>query len=95
MFCRRALTVGLGLVIPRLRGAGVGAQDEDLDRVVFRQGMRRAARRARADRPEQPGLRQALPGQGAAPVFISEQAKAMFDVKDYPTIKDDIGIASR
>jgi len=29
--------------------------------------------------------------EGAAAVFISEQAKAMFEVKDYPTVKEDVG----
>jgi hypothetical protein len=28
---------------------------------------------------------------GAAAVFISEQAKAMFVVKDHPTVKEDVG----
>ena len=28
---------------------------------------------------------------GAAPVFISEQAKAVFKVKDYPSVIDDLG----
>jgi hypothetical protein len=29
--------------------------------------------------------------EGAAPVFISEQAKAVFEVRDRPTAKDDVG----
>jgi hypothetical protein len=29
--------------------------------------------------------------KGAAPVFISEQAKAVFTVKDYPAVIDDLG----
>jgi hypothetical protein len=29
--------------------------------------------------------------KGETPVFISEQAKAMFEVKDYPQVKDDVG----
>jgi hypothetical protein len=29
--------------------------------------------------------------RGAAPVFISEQAKGIFKVKDYPGIIDDLG----
>jgi hypothetical protein len=28
---------------------------------------------------------------GAAPVFISEQAKAVFDVRNHQTVKDDVG----
>ena len=28
---------------------------------------------------------------GATPVFISEQAKAVFDVRNHPTVKDDVG----
>src|SRR5262245_56697551 len=30
-------------------------------------------------------------GDGAKPVFLSEQAKAIFDVKDYPGVLDDVG----
>lgn len=29
--------------------------------------------------------------EGATPVFISEQARAMYDVKDHPTVIDDVG----
>jgi hypothetical protein len=29
--------------------------------------------------------------EGSKPVFISEQAKAMFEVKDSPAVKDDVG----
>jgi hypothetical protein len=29
--------------------------------------------------------------EGATPVFISEQAKALFEVRDYPDVKDDVG----
>jgi hypothetical protein len=29
--------------------------------------------------------------KGVAPVFISEQAKAMLAVKDYPSVADDLG----
>jgi hypothetical protein len=28
---------------------------------------------------------------GATPVFISEQARAMFEVKDYPSVSSDVG----
>jgi hypothetical protein len=28
---------------------------------------------------------------GATPVFISEQAKAMYEVKDYPNVASDVG----
>jgi hypothetical protein len=30
-------------------------------------------------------------GAGAVPVFISEQAKALFEVKGYPALVDDLG----
>jgi hypothetical protein len=29
--------------------------------------------------------------EGATPVFISEQAKALFEVKDHASVKDDVG----
>jgi hypothetical protein len=29
--------------------------------------------------------------QGTAPVFISEQAKAVYEVREYPSVKDDVG----
>ena len=29
--------------------------------------------------------------EGRTPVFISEQAKAMFELKDYPDVKADVG----
>jgi hypothetical protein len=29
--------------------------------------------------------------EGAAPVFVSEQAKAMFEVREYPSVRDDLG----
>jgi hypothetical protein len=29
--------------------------------------------------------------EGAAPIFISEQAKTLFEVKDYASVKDDVG----
>lgn len=28
---------------------------------------------------------------GATPVFVSEQARALFEVKDYPSVKNDVG----
>lgn len=30
-------------------------------------------------------------GEGATPVFISEQAKAVYEVRDYPSVKEDVG----
>jgi hypothetical protein len=29
--------------------------------------------------------------EGAKPVFISEQAKALFEVLEYPSVRDDVG----
>ena len=29
--------------------------------------------------------------KGVTPIFISEQARAVFEVKNYPTVKDDVG----
>lgn len=30
-------------------------------------------------------------GEGATPVFVSEQAKAMYEVKDHPKLMEDVG----
>jgi hypothetical protein len=29
--------------------------------------------------------------EGSTPVFISEQAKGVYEVRDYPSVKDDVG----
>jgi hypothetical protein len=29
--------------------------------------------------------------EGSVPVFISEQAKGVYEVRDYPSVKDDVG----
>jgi hypothetical protein len=41
--------------------------------------------------PTNPECAKSCIRKGAAPVFISEQAKAMFTVKDYPGVVDDLG----
>jgi len=49
--------------------------------------------RVRDDTPRPNGtvcVKKCLDG-GATPVFISEQAKAVFDVRNHPTVKDDVG----
>lgn len=41
--------------------------------------------------PTNPECAKSCIEKGAAPVFISEQAKEMFTVKDYPGVIDDLG----
>jgi len=41
--------------------------------------------------PTNPECAKSCIGKGAAAVFISEQAKAIFTVKDYPGVIDDLG----
>lgn len=47
---------------------------------------------ARGDiRPNNPNCVKECLDEGAAAVFVSEQAKALFEVRDYASVKDDVG----
>jgi hypothetical protein len=41
--------------------------------------------------PNNPGCVKKCLDKGVPPVFVSEQAKALFEVKDYPSVKEDVG----
>jgi hypothetical protein len=41
--------------------------------------------------PNNPDCVKRCLNEGATPVFVSEQAKALFEVRDYPSVKDDVG----
>jgi hypothetical protein len=41
--------------------------------------------------PNNPDCVKKCLAEGATPVFISEQAKALFTVSGYPSVKDDVG----
>ena len=93
MFYRRALTIGLGLVIPALAAAQSASEPKITTSTGWFSDKGCAAPRVARGQigPNNPDCVKRCLDEGAAPVFISEQAKAMFDVKDYATVKDDAG----
>ena len=93
MFYRRALTVGLGLVIPALAAAQSASEPKTTTSTGWFSDKGCATPRvARGETgPNNPVCVKRCLDEGAVPVFVSEQAKALFDVKDHATIKDDVG----
>ena len=93
MLYRRALTVGLGLVIPALAAAQSASEPKTTTSTGWFSDKGCAAPKVARGQigPNNPDCVKRCLDEGAAPVFISEQAKAMFDVKDYATVKDDVG----
>ena len=93
MFYRRALTVGLGLVIPALAAAQSASEPKTTTSTGWFSDKGCAAPRvARGEiGPNNPVCVKRCLDDGEVPVFVSEQAKAMFDVEDYATVKDDVG----
>lgn len=93
MFYRRAVTVGLGLVIPALAAAQSAPEPKTTTSTGWFSDKGCAAPKVARGQigPNNPDCVKRCLDEGAVPVFISEQAKAMFDVKDYATVKDDVG----
>lgn len=93
MFYRRAVTVGLGLVIPALAAAQSAPEPKTTTSTGWFSDKGCAAPKVARGQigPNNPVCVKRCLDEGAVPVFISEQAKAMFDVKDYATVKDDVG----
>lgn len=93
MFYRRAVTVGLGLVIPALAAAQSAPEPKTTTSSGWFSDKGCAAPKVARGQigPNNPDCVKRCLDEGAVPVFISEQAKAMFDVKDYATVKDDVG----
>lgn len=93
MFYRRAVTVGLGLVIPALAAAQSASEPKATTSTGWFSDKGCAAPKVARGQigPNNPDCVKRCLDEGAVPVFISEQAKAMFDVKDYATVKDDVG----
>lgn len=93
MFYRRAVTVGLGLVIPALAAAQSAPEPRTTTSTGWFSDKGCAAPKVARGQigPNNPVCVKRCLDEGAVPVFISEQAKAMFDVKDYATVKDDVG----
>lgn len=93
MFYRRAVTVGLGLVIPALAAAQSAPEPKTTTSTGWFSDKGCAAPKVARGQigPNNPDCVKRCLDEGAVPVFISEQAKAMFDVKDYAAVKDDAG----
>jgi hypothetical protein len=93
MVCRLALTVGLGLVIPALAAAQSASEPKTTASTGWFSDKGCAAPKVARGQigSNNPVCVKRCLDDGAVPVFISEQAKAMFDVKDYATVKDDAG----
>jgi hypothetical protein len=93
MFYRRALTVGLGFVIPALAGAQSASAPKTTTSTGWFSDKGCAAPKVARGQigSNNPDCVKRCLDEGAVPVFISEQAKAMFDVKDYATVTDDVG----
>lgn len=74
-----------------------GTRDRADDRVVtatgwFSDRSCAAPRVAKGDlTPNNPDCVKTCLDKGVPPVFVSEQAKALFDVKDHAAVKDDVG----
>jgi hypothetical protein len=94
MFCGFALMVGLGLGLPVLAAAQDAAPRPDITTSTgwFSDRGCAAPRMKRGDiSPNNPDCAKRCLDDGAVAVFISEQAKVLLEVKDYPTVKDDVG----
>jgi hypothetical protein len=72
---------------------GVGAEEKNVTWTGWFSDVKCAAPRAAAGvfTITNPDCAKSCLEKGAAPVFISEQAKAIFQVKDYSSIIDDLG----
>ncbi len=87
-----ALTLAIGLAAPTLRAA-----DQSEPKMMTTTGwfsdMQCASPRVAKGtfEPNNPECVKRCLDQGVSPVFISEQAKALFEVKDYPSVKADVG----
>jgi hypothetical protein len=90
---KRASSGGLAIL---LAASTLGAQPQDgqtTTRTWTGWFSDKLCARVRDDAPRPNGtacVKKCLDG-GATAVFISEQAKAVFDVRDHPTVKDDVG----
>jgi hypothetical protein len=93
MFGRLALTVGLGLGFPALAAAQGISQPKTMTLTGWFSDRGCAEPKVARGQigPNNPECVKRCLDEGAAPVFISEQAEALFEVKDYPTVKDDGG----
>jgi hypothetical protein len=80
-----AVAVAAPSATPRLEGT----------KTVTRTGWFSDGRCARVTdgdvRPNNPECVRRCLNEGAKAVFLSEQEKAIFEVRDYPTVKDDVG----
>jgi hypothetical protein len=83
-------SVGLAVVL----AASLGAQSQATTTETWTGWFSdKLCARVRDDTPRPNGtacVRKCL-SEGAAPVFISEQAKAVFEVRDRPSVGDDVG----
>jgi hypothetical protein len=88
-----ALIVGVCLVSPAY-AASLDAVDETVDTWTgwFSDRTCAAPTVARGEiAPNNPDCVKKCLDKGVPPVFINEQAKALFEVKDYASVRDDVG----
>jgi hypothetical protein len=93
MFYRLALTVGLGLVVPALAAAPTASEPKITTSTGWFSDKGCAAPKVARGQigPNNPVCVKRCLDDGAEPVFVSEQAEALFDVKDYAAVKDVVG----
>jgi hypothetical protein len=92
MFCKMTLAVGLTLGLPALTVAQNVSETTATSTGWFSDKGCAEPRVKRGQiGPNNPDCVKRCLDEGAVPVFISEQAKALFEVKDYPTVRDDVG----
>jgi hypothetical protein len=93
MFRKFALAVELTIALPALAAAQTASEPATTTSTGWFSDRGCAAPRVkRGDiSPNNPDCAKKCLDDGAVAVFISEQAKALFEVKDYQAVKDDVG----
>jgi hypothetical protein len=92
MISRVAVMVGIALGLPALAAAQTASEPMTTSTGWFSDKGCAAPRVARGQiGPNNPDCVKRCLDEGAVPVFISEAAKALYEVKDYPSVKDDVG----
>jgi hypothetical protein len=93
MFRRVAVIVGVGLGLPALAAAQNASEPTTTTSTGWFSDKGCAAPRVARGQlgPNNPDCVKRCLDDGEVPVFVSEQARALFEVKNYPSVKDDVG----
>jgi hypothetical protein len=86
-----ALTIAMALVVSNLGAAPRVAGTKAVTWTGWFSDQQCARVREGDVRPNNPDCVRRCLNEGSKAVFISEQARALFIVKDYPTVKENVG----